>query len=177
MRSALTTLQAHAKELKVQKQALRKSVQEMAGVITTSCQTIAAQTSAQIAVQVQAIQLLQSRYKKELAERKRLHNLVQELRGNIRVYCRVRPAIASELEGGSTVCVTYPDEGEVQVANAKRQLKTWEFDRVFRPTSTNDEVFKETEDLVVSVLDGYNVCIFAYGQTGAITTTACRTNT
>jgi hypothetical protein len=29
--------------------------------------------------------------KKEVAERKRLHNLVQELRGNIRVFCRVRP--------------------------------------------------------------------------------------
>lgn len=28
------------------------------------------------------------------------------------------------------------------------------------------DVFADTSPLVVSVLDGYNVCIFAYGQTG-----------
>ena len=36
------------------------------------------------------------KYHKELAERKRLHNLVQELRGNIRVFCRVRPVCEAE---------------------------------------------------------------------------------
>ena len=30
-------------------------------------------------------------YTRELKERKRLFNLVQELRGNIRVFCRARP--------------------------------------------------------------------------------------
>ncbi len=29
-----------------------------------------------------------------------------------------------------------------------------------------DDVFADTAPVVVSVLDGYNVCIFAYGQTG-----------
>ena len=29
------------------------------------------------------------------------------------------------------------------------------------------DVFADTAPVVVSVLDGYNVCIFAYGQTGA----------
>ncbi|KAJ1485749.1 hypothetical protein T484DRAFT_1792222 [Baffinella frigidus] len=33
----------------------------------------------------------ETRLKKEVTERKRLHNLVQELKGNIRVFCRVRP--------------------------------------------------------------------------------------
>lgn len=28
------------------------------------------------------------------------------------------------------------------------------------------DVFEETAPLAISVLDGYNVCIFAYGQTG-----------
>lgn len=31
----------------------------------------------------------------------------------------------------------------------------------------SDAVFAETLPIVKSVLDGYNVCIFAYGQTGA----------
>lgn len=29
------------------------------------------------------------------------------------------------------------------------------------------DVFRDTKHLVMSVLDGYNICIFAYGQTGA----------
>ena len=33
--------------------------------------------------------------------------------------------------------------------------------------SSQADVFNEVEPLVLSVLDGFNVCIFAYGQTGA----------
>ncbi len=29
------------------------------------------------------------------------------------------------------------------------------------------DIFKDTKHLIMSVIDGYNVCIFAYGQTGA----------
>lgn len=75
---------------------------------------------------------LQSRYKKELAERRRLFNVVQELKGNIRVYCRVRPALPFELHDGNNVCVRFPEEGEICVSNTKKQTKTWEFDCVFQ---------------------------------------------
>lgn len=38
------------------------------------------------------------KYRREMGERKRLHNLVQELKGNIRVYMRCRPPTAKEIE-------------------------------------------------------------------------------
>ncbi|RYH21365.1 hypothetical protein EON65_20895, partial [archaeon] len=55
------------------------------------------------------------RYKREMSERKRLHNLVQELKGNIRVFMRCRPPTPKEIEqgGGEALCVSFPNPGEV----------------------------------------------------------------
>lgn len=47
------------------------------------------------------------------------------------------------------------------------QKKSFRFDRVFFPTSTQEEVFQDTLPLITSCVDGYNVCIMAYGQTGS----------
>ena len=45
--------------------------------------------------------------------------------------------------------------------------QSFEFDRVFGPESSQEAVFEDVAQLTTSALDGYNVCIFAYGQTGA----------
>lgn len=127
----------------------------------------------QIAVHMDSVQGdlvdLKRRYQRELTERKRLHNLVQELRGNIRVFCRVRPPSKREKEHGGpelAECVSFPNDGEIKVVNGRKE-KTWSFDRVFQYSSSQSEVYSEVSELVTSVLDGYNVCIFAYGQTGS----------
>ena len=41
------------------------------------------------------------------------------------------------------------------------------FDRVFKPEVTQSGIFEQVADLVQSALDGYKVCLFSYGQTGA----------
>ena len=41
---------------------------------------------------------MKKKYKKEMNERKKLHNQLQELKGNIRVYMRVRPPNDREIE-------------------------------------------------------------------------------
>ena len=55
----------------------------------------------------------------------------------------------------------------MEVRSAKKE-KAFEYDQVFACDSTQEKVYAEIADLVVSVLDGYNVCIFAYGQTGLV---------
>ena len=111
-----------------------------------------------------------TRYKREMAERKRLHNLVQELKGNIRVFMRCRPPTSKEIDqfGNDALCVSFPPgDNEVKLLNEKGREKVWEFDALFGLNSTQEQVYSEVSSLVVSVLDGYNVCIFAYGQTGS----------
>ncbi len=46
--------------------------------------------------------------------------------------------------------------------------KFYEFDQVFGGENNSQvDVFRDSKHLMMSVVDGYNVCIFAYGQTGA----------
>ena len=45
-------------------------------------------------------------------------------------------------------------------------LQAFDFDRVFGPEVQQAGIFEDVSQLVTSALDGYNVCIFAYGQTG-----------
>jgi kinesin family protein C2/C3 len=109
----------------------------------------------------------------ETSLRRKYFNQVQELKGNIRVYCRVRPCSAKEREAhqrsGSDLpveCMTF-QEGALTLKQDQKVNKVFEFEQVFKPESTQDQVFTEVSDLVLSVLDGYNTCIFAYGQTGS----------
>ena len=119
------------------------------------------------------------RLRKEETLRRQLHNTIQELKGNIRVFCRVRPATSPNSSPGQQAQITFPDvenstQIEVRGPDEKNSLgkditKThpFAFDRVFSPSSTNQEVFDEVSQLIQSSLDGYNVCLFAYGQTGS----------
>ena len=74
--------------------------------------------------------------------RKKLHNELVELRGNIRVFCRVRPAISEDGEGTQASVVVQPDrddDGVVRVIT-KGTWKVFELDKVFGPMSTQMEV-------------------------------------
>ncbi|KAG4025248.1 hypothetical protein MFRU_062g00020 [Monilinia fructicola] len=116
---------------------------------------------------------------KEETLRRILFNQVQELKGNIRVMCRVRPTFKEGAEG-ECAKISFPDtdkeskelsiigkEKRSNFGKVSTEIHAFSFDRVFGPTSQNQEVFEEISQLVQSALDGYNVCIFAYGQTGA----------
>ncbi|GAM85869.1 hypothetical protein ANO11243_038780 [Dothideomycetidae sp. 11243] len=109
--------------------------------------------------------------------RRKLHNQVQELKGNIRVFCRVRPTLESDEDDKARI--GFPDseadskevaissEQKSATGNVTTATSSFSFDRVFSPSAQNGEVFEEISQLIQSALDGYNVCIFCYGQTGS----------
>lgn len=150
-----------------------------------------------LAKQSQLLATAMSKYKKELSGRRKYFNLVQELRGNIRVFCRVRPVLPhdTKYDAGNTSVLTLPtsQDAETDFICVERESKShlsgsktskasksgkagkagkaagsrFEFDRVYGPSSTQEDLFEDVSYLVQSVMDGYNVCIFAYGQTGS----------
>ncbi|KAJ4875063.1 P-loop containing nucleoside triphosphate hydrolases superfamily protein [Raphanus sativus] len=109
-------------------------------------------------------------YHAVLTENRKLFNELQELKGNIRVFCRVRPFLPGQ-GAPDTVVEHVGEDGELVVTNPTRPgkdgLRQFRFNKVYSTNATQAEVFSDIKPLVRSVLDGFNVCIFAYGQTGS----------
>eukprot|EP00172_Hildenbrandia_rubra_P001951 Plantae.Rhodophyta-Hildenbrandia_rubra.ctg25849.p1 GENE.Plantae.Rhodophyta-Hildenbrandia_rubra.ctg25849~~Plantae.Rhodophyta-Hildenbrandia_rubra.ctg25849.p1 ORF type:complete len:571 (-),score=138.86 Plantae.Rhodophyta-Hildenbrandia_rubra.ctg25849:1352-3064(-) len=129
--------------------------------------------------QEKVVDSLQTQVQEGEAERRALHNQVMELKGNIRVFCRLRPILKSDHEddgartaplfkshtGGRGVGVEQP----LALVKPSSQQQKWSFtfDRFFGDAESQTNVFGDVSDMVQSALDGYRVCIFAYGQTGS----------
>ncbi|XP_066585248.1 protein claret segregational-like [Prorops nasuta] len=107
-----------------------------------------------------------------------LHNTIQEMKGNIRVFCRVRPKTQKELAKPSCY-INFVDECTIEIGKMdgsdtlscsgknRGTKQEFSFDKVFPPNSSQADIFDELSLLVQSALEGYNVCVFAYGQTGS----------
>ncbi|EEC09935.1 kinesin-related protein HSET, putative [Ixodes scapularis] len=93
--------------------------------------------------------------------------MVEDLKGKIRVYCRIKPKSGNQLNNKAFVNVLEPTDDYTLIVHTQRGDKEFTFDRIFLPQHTQEDVFTETNSLVQSAMDGYNVCIFAYGQTGS----------
>lgn len=98
--------------------------------------------------------------------RRKLHNDIQDLKGAVRVFCRIRPMSQKEIDQGDSNCTEVVDDFTIQV-NKNGEKDATMYDAVFAPQASQAEVYNECRQLVQSGADGYNVTIFTYGQTGA----------
>ena len=117
--------------------------------------------------------------------RAELHNSLVEIKGNIRVFARVRPVLAAESKakfGDSSTHFEFPEgtdhrtlhvvdvPGHQSVMGGKSEnnkLLPFTFDKVYSPQVSQEQCFEDISQLIQSALDGYKVCVFAYGQTGS----------
>uniref|UniRef100_A0A1I8PAF6 Kinesin-like protein n=1 Tax=Stomoxys calcitrans TaxID=35570 RepID=A0A1I8PAF6_STOCA len=96
----------------------------------------------------------------------------QTLNECVQVVVRCRPMSNKERsEGFDEVISVYPTRGVIEISNQtdtqKEQRKVFTYDAVYDSGASQTTVYNEVVfPLVSSVLEGYNGCIFAYGQTG-----------
>lgn len=110
---------------------------------------------------------LEALYKEEQVLRKRYFNTIEDMKGKIRVFCRLRPLSEKEIAEKQKNVVRSLDEFTVEHPWKDDKSRQHLYDHVFDAAASQEEVFEDTKYLVQSAVDGYNVCIFAYGQTGS----------
>lgn len=125
------------------------------------------QTAAILKMQGAQLAELEVLYKEEQTLRKRYFNTIEDMKGKVRVYCRLRPLNEKETVEKEKDVLTNVDEFTVEHVWKDDKAKQHIYDRVFDGIASQEEVFEDTKYLVQSAVDGYNVCIFAYGQTGS----------
>ncbi|XP_034756096.1 kinesin-like protein KIF25 [Etheostoma cragini] len=167
-------------ELEEQSKQLLEKVQQVTGSLNGHRGDEVQTLKAGVAALERSLEEERERCRAERQRRKELHNALVELRGNIRVHCRVRPVLpfdhvqcfpAGSRPASSEEVVSAVSDDTVMVNCVKAgipvQNKMFEFERVHGPEDSQDAVFEEVKPLLTSLLDGYNVCIMAYGQTGS----------
>ena len=87
---------------------------------------------------------LRASLQREVRSRKRLHNIVQDLKGKIRVFVRVRPLSSGEEAAGCQHALRYGGEGSVlAMPEGRLAMKTWDFDGVLGVADGQVDVFRE----------------------------------
>ncbi|ELW69065.1 Kinesin-like protein KIF25 [Tupaia chinensis] len=119
-------------------------------------------TRAEAGCLAQSLREVEAHYRLEKQKRQALHNslvclrlwrCVQQL--GVGVTVRSWPGCFPE-----TVLVRCDRPGQPSVN------RTYSFERVYGPAETQEAIFADVCPLLTSLLDGYNVCVMAYGQTG-----------
>ncbi|KYO43380.1 kinesin-like protein KIFC3 [Alligator mississippiensis] len=169
VRQRLAVLQPLLRSIRTDYGSLRGQVRSFSDFYEAALKEARQQMCSAISEVSEANRDLREKYQHEVLLRRKYHDQLVELKGNIRVLCRLKPVTEAEQQASeaSVAVSTEPGSESSVTTSYKGKERTFELDKVFLPQATQEEVFLEIEPLVLSCLNGYNVCIFAYGQTGS----------
>ncbi|KAM1549563.1 hypothetical protein ACFX15_010117 [Malus domestica] len=110
-------------------------------------------------------EIAQLKQKQKFLDEKRRESLnkIIDIKGSIRVFCRVRPFLVIDRRRIREPISAGSEKIAVKTAGTRKEF---DFDKVFPQETSQENVFAEVEPILRSALDGHNVCIFAHGQTG-----------
>lgn len=128
---------------------------------------------------IKHVEMLVERQQSEIVS---LHNTIDELKGNIRVFARIRPLLSDETALGQTEPAVVPLSGgySLRIGKTGRNpamldtfmpddpecTRTFSYDKVFPPTISQSEVFEQVIEYVKATMEGHATCLMSYGQTG-----------
>jgi predicted nucleic acid-binding Zn-ribbon protein len=114
------------------------------------------------------LRTLQKRCNAQRDYNNQLLSKMLSLQGNIQVFCRIRPSSIKEIQNGANNVVESLSETELGCFDSRtNKWKSFAFDRVWGQDQGQQSIFQDVEPIALSVVDGFNACIFAYGQTGS----------
>ncbi|KAJ6376802.1 hypothetical protein OIU76_025869 [Salix suchowensis] len=103
---------------------------------------------------IRDLEVASSSYHQVLEENRHLYNQVQDLKGTIRVYCRVRPFLRGQSNGQSTVDFI-GENGNIMIANplknGKEARKVFSFNKVFGTNVTQAKFLSRGVDFTLTI--------------------------
>lgn len=124
--------------------------------------------SRDVKLMAEELKTIEKKFNSQREYNAQLLSKMLHLQGNIQVYCRIRPMTINEVQRGCKEVAESLSETEVGCFDSRtNKWKSFAFDRVWGPDQSQTSVFQDVEPLALSVVDGFNACIFAYGQTGS----------
>ncbi|KAH0571484.1 Kinesin [Spironucleus salmonicida] len=113
-------------------------------------------------------------------QRRKLHNLLEDLKGNIRVFVRLRPLLNEELENNFLASNSSKIEDYISITTQQQialnlpfslpqfnQQQLFNFYRVYNYQTSQKTVFSDIKPLLTSAIDGFNITLLCYGSTGS----------
>ena len=128
--------------------------------LATEIESLKKQMSADSNMQQAQIAYLEKQLLFSEKENRALRSKVAELKGNIRVFARVRPFLQIDQEDNTNPHVVALSDGEsLKVIKTDRNTveeMTFRFDKCFGPETDQQTIFNEVSEFVQSALDGFN---------------------
>ncbi|GLD93426.1 hypothetical protein PINS_up002018 [Pythium insidiosum] len=176
--SELATLRERAANVRDEDLEELCQVKREVEVLRLRLKDVSTHGSQSLAQKDRLIEELQEKIRQGEKMRRTMHNTIQELRGNVRVFARTRPFLPSDgidATAADSIVPVVSCEYDGQSMKLRRpgkgpndqEVYAFSFDKVFPPSAGQDSVFEEVSEFVQSAIDGYHVCLFSYGQTGS----------